>query len=71
VLVSIYRDAATRRNRAAHSPDRGLVRTKRTFPKPCNSNGGLYLQYGEAADAAAIYQRLIDIAPENLDAGKG
>jgi tetratricopeptide (TPR) repeat protein len=73
VLVSIYRDAGDAvESRRAFRQTVALARTKRDIPEGMQLQlGGLYLQYGEPAEAAAIYQRLIDATPEDLDAWEG
>jgi tetratricopeptide (TPR) repeat protein len=73
VLVSIYRDAGdVAESSRAFRQTAALARAKRDIPEGMQLQlAGLYLQYGEPSEAAAIYRRLIDATPENLDAWEG
>jgi tetratricopeptide (TPR) repeat protein len=73
VLTSIYRDAGDAvESRRAFQQAALLGRNKKDLPEGMQLQlAGLYLQYADPADAAALYQRLIDVTPENLDAWEG
>jgi tetratricopeptide (TPR) repeat protein len=73
VLVSIYGDAGDAvESRRAFRQAEALTDTERDIPEAMQLQlGGLYLRYGEASTAAAIYQHVVDTTPENLDAWEG
>lgn len=74
LLASVYRDAGDRpASRKAFQEAVAMLRTDRTQL----SEGvqmqlaSLYLDHGDPMEGAAVYQRLVDVHPENIDAWEG